>query len=117
MRVKTVSSGVKLISGGIVSVILATYFHEHVAAILRFSQEGETRFIFLGLFLGGGLGFCGILITVIGFLLTPLGVERKSLLPVLCFLIAVVFIFFMLLLHSFTVKEHPRLLPGESITI
>jgi hypothetical protein len=117
MRRKTVRSGVRLISGGIVSVILATYFHEQIAAVFGFSHGGEARFIFMGLFWGGGLGFCGILITVVGFLLSPVGLEKKSLLPALCFLFGVIIIFFLLLIHSFTVKEHPRLRPGETITI
>lgn len=107
----------RLISGGIVSVILATYFHEQIAAIFGFSHGGEARFIFMGLFWGGGLGFCGILITVVGFLLSSVGLEKKSLLPALCFLFGVIIIFFLLLIHSFTVKEHPRLRPGETITI
>jgi MFS family permease len=108
---------VRLISGGIVSVILATYFHEQIAAIFRFSHGGEARFIFLGLFCGGVLGFCGILVTVIGFLLSSIGVDNKSLLPALCFLFGVIIIFFLLFLRSFSVEEHPRLRPGETITI
>jgi uncharacterized membrane protein required for colicin V production len=117
MRKKTIRSGLKLISGGIVSVVLATYFHEQIASLFRLSQDAETRFIFMGLFCGGGLGFCGILITVIGFLLSPNGLENKSLLPALCFLFGIIVIFFLLLVHSFTVNEHPRLRPGETITI
>ena len=117
MRKRTVRYGVKLISGGIVSVILATYFHEQIAGLFRLSQGTEARFIFVGLFWGGVLGFCGILVTVIGFLLSPFGLEKKSLIPALCFLLGVIIIFFLLLIHSFSGTEHPRLRPGETITI
>ena len=117
MRKKTVRYGVKLISGGIVSVTLATYFHEQIATLFRFSQGAEAHFIFIGLFWGGVLGFCGILVTVIGVLLPPLSLENKSLLPALCFLFGVIIIFFLLFIHSFTARDQPRLRPGETITI
>jgi hypothetical protein len=117
MRRKTVRYGVRLISCGIVSVILATYFHEQIATLFRLSQDAEARFIFMGLFWGGVLGFCGIMVTVIGFFLSPFGIENKSLLPAICFLFGVIIIFFLLFMHSFSVKGLPRLRPGKTITI
>ena len=117
MRRKTVRYGVRLVSGGIVSVILATYFHEQLADLFRLSEGAEARFIFMGLFWGGVLGFCGIMVTIIGFFLSPFGVEKKSLLPAICFLFGVIIIFFLLFMHSLSVKEQPRLRPGKTITI
>lgn len=117
MRRNTVKSGLKLISGGIVAVILATFFHEQLARLLFLSPGGETRFIFLGLFWGGVLGFCGILVTIIGFLRAPAGERQVRLLPALITLIAVIVIFFILLFGSFRGSQQPRLRPGETITI
>ena len=116
MRRSTVKSGLKLIVGGVVSVILATFFHEQVAALLFFSPGGGTEFVFLGLFAGGVLGFSGILVTVFGFLRAPAG-EKVRLLPTLVTLIVVVLLFFILLSFSFRSTEQPRLRPGETITI
>lgn len=117
MRRSTVKSGLRLVVGGIVSVILATFFHEQAAALLFFPPGGETSFVFLGLFWGGVLGFCGILVTVLGFLRAPAGGERVRLLPTLVTLVVVVLIFFILLSLSLRKTEQPRLRPGETITI
>lgn len=117
MRRSTVKSGLRLLIGGVVLVILAAFFHEQVATILFLSPGSESQFIFFGLFWGGVLGFCGILVTVLGFLRPPAGGERKSLLPSLVILIVVVLVFFILLYFSFRSSEQPRLRPGETITI
>lgn len=117
MRRSTVKSGLKLIIGGVVAVILATFFHEEMAWLLFLSPGGETQFVFWGLFWGGVLGFIGILLTVLGFLRAPAGEQRVSLRPVLVALIVSILLFFLLLFVTFRSPEQPRLRPGETITI
>lgn len=111
-------AGLRLIVGGIVAVILATFCHDQIAALFMFSPGGETRFIYLGLFWGGVFGFCGILVTIIGFLRTPGGGGKENLFPTVLFLVFAVLLFFILLWASFrNPYEQPRLRPGETITI
>ncbi|HTG82437.1 MAG TPA: hypothetical protein VL949_10870 [Geobacteraceae bacterium] len=117
MRRTTVGSGLKLIIGGVVAVILASFFHDQLATLLFLSPAGETELIFLGLFWGGVLGFCGILVTVIGFLRASGGERRINLLRSVIALIMVVLLFFILLFATFRNPEPRRLRPGETITI
>jgi hypothetical protein len=117
MRRNTVKSGLRLITGGIVAVILATFFHEQMAGLLFLSPGGETQFIFLGLFWGGALGFSGIVVTVIGFLRAPAGERQVRLGATVIALLVVIVIFFVLLVVTFKSTEQPRLRPGETITI
>ena len=117
MRRSTVKSGLRLIIGGIVAVILASFFHEQLAELLFLSPAGETEFIYLGLFWGGVLGFCGILVTIIGFLRAPAGEQRVNLFSSVITLIVVILLFFILLFVTFRNPEQPRLRPGETITI
>ncbi len=117
MRRKTVKSGLKLIVGGIVAVILATFYHDLVARFFFLSPGGETQFVYLGLFWGGVLGFCGILVTIIGFLRVSTAEQKVSLLPTLAALIIAILVFLYLLFGSFKSQEQPQLRPGETITI
>ncbi|HEX8961316.1 MAG TPA: hypothetical protein VF775_07060 [Geobacteraceae bacterium] len=117
MRRITVKYGLKMIVGGIVAVILATFYHDQVARVLLLSPDGETQFVYLGLFWGAVLGFCGILVTVIGFLRAATAEQKVNLLPVLAALIIAVLIFFYLLFGWIRSPEEPRVRPGETITI
>ena len=117
MRRSTVKSGLRLIIWGIVSVILATFFHQEVANLLFLSPGGEDQLVYLGLFWGGTLGFLGIIVIVSGFLRTSTGERKEKLLPTLALLMLLILTFFVLLLVSFRTPEHPRLRPGETITI
>lgn len=117
MRRITIKSGLKLITGGVVAVILAAFFHEQIARLLFLSPAGQAQFVFLGLFWGGVLGFCGILVAVIGFLRAPAGERGVRLLPSVVALMVAVVVFFILLFLSFRNSEQPRLRPGETITI
>ncbi|HLO25058.1 MAG TPA: hypothetical protein VK187_03025 [Geobacteraceae bacterium] len=117
MRRSTVRSGLRLIITAVVSVILAAFFHDDIAALLSLSPGGETQFIFLGLFWGGVFGFCGILVTVIGLLRAPGREHEVGLLRSMIILVALVLLFLYLLLNSFNQPERPQLRPGETITI
>ena|ERR1039457_7433231 len=117
MRRNTVKQGLKLVIGGIVAVILATFYHQKIASVLFLSPGGEIELIYLGLFWGGVLGFCGILLTILGFFRAPMGEQGVNLRFSVLTLIILVCVFFILLFLSFGSEEKPRLRPGETITI
>lgn len=117
MRRKTIKQGLKLVIGGIVAVILVTFFHQNLASFLFLSPGGEIELIYLGLFWGGVLGFCGILLTIFGFFRAPMGEKVVSLRFSVLTLVLLICLFFILLFFSFGNTEKPRLRPGETITI
>jgi hypothetical protein len=117
MRRSIVKSGLKLIIAAVALVILAAFFHDHVAALFFLSPGGETQFIFLGLFWGGVLGCSGIVVTIVGLLRGPAGERAVNLLKPLVILAAFILLFVYLLLTSFNQPERPQLRPGETITI
>ena len=117
MRRSTVNSGLKLIIAAVILVILAAFFHEQTAAFFFLSPDGETQFIFLGLFWGGVFGFCGITVAIVGLLRAPGGEYAVRLARPIIILAALVLLFLFLLFSSFSAPEHPQLRPGETITI
>ena len=117
MRRQTVTYGIRLVSGGIAAVILATFFHEQLAALLLLSSGGELQFIFLGLLFGGILGFSGILVAVAGFLLASGRGPQPRILPSLVLLIVLVVLFFILIFLPFGASRQPPLRPGDTVII
>jgi hypothetical protein len=118
MRKKTVKSGLKFMLAGIICVIIATFFSAEAANILLLGIGGEVRITFLGFFLGGVCGGCGILVAATG-LLQAGGVERDvRLVPTVVLLVSMVVLFFVLAYNSLTATpEAPPLQRGESISI
>ena len=117
MRKKTVKTGFNLILAGVVSLILATFYHGHIARLLLLSQGGETIFVLLGFLVGGAAGCLGILVVLAGMLLGP-GKEQGIRLSYTVILLAsalVIYIFLSFL--SITGTEPSGLEPGETITI
>ncbi|MGA2151309.1 MAG: hypothetical protein ABSG48_03985 [Geobacteraceae bacterium] len=117
MRKRTIKSGLNLILAGIVSLILATFCHEHIARLFFLSPDSETIFIYLGFFSGGMFGCIGILATVAGLVRSSGERPAVSLSYTLILLAAAFIIYFFLLYSSFTSSEPPKLRPGETITI
>ncbi len=117
MRRSTVRTGIRLLIAAVAAVILAAFFHGTVADALALTPGGETQFVYLGLFWGGVLGFCGILVSLVGLLRAPGGQAVPGLLRPLAVLAILVLLFFYLLLTSFNRPERPELRPGETITI
>ena len=117
MRRSSVNSGLRLIIIAVASIILAAFFHDTVASLLFLNPGGETEFIFLGLFWGGIIGFCGIVVTLVGLLRAPAPERAASILKPLVVLSALVILFMYLLFSSWTAPEQPTLRPGETITI
>jgi hypothetical protein len=117
MRSRTVKTGLDLIIAAVVLVILAAFYHEQIAQILSLAPHSEIRFIFLGLLCGGGFGFCGITVAVLGLLRSPGSGVRVSLVKPVSILALLVLLFVFLLFSSFNTPENPKLRPGETITI
>jgi hypothetical protein len=117
MRKRTVKTGSNLLLAGVVSLILATFYHGHVARLLLLSPGGETVFIFLGFLVGAGAGSLGILLTLAGVVLAP-GKEQEVRLSYTLILLASAIVIYLLLSYlSLTSSEPTRLEPGDTITI
>jgi hypothetical protein len=117
MRKRTIKLGLKLILAGVVSLILATFYHEHIARLFLLSPDSETIFIWLGFFSGGILGCLGIMVTMTGLVRSAGEGPSVRLTYTLILLSASLIIYFYLLYASFITPEPARLLPGETITI
>ena len=117
MRKKTIKLGLNLITAGIVLLILATFFHENVAAVFSLSTTVEARFVYISLFWGSAAGCIGIVVAAIGILRSEKYHDQVYITPSLIVLAAVIMLFFFLLFSSFQNPAHPRLHPGETIVI
>jgi hypothetical protein len=117
MRKRTVKTGCNMLLAGVVSLILATFYHGHVARLLQLSPGGETVFVFLGFLVGAGAGSLGILLALAGVVLAP-GKEQEVRLSYTLILLASAIVIYLFLSYlSLTSSEPPRLEPGETITI
>lgn len=117
MRKRTVKTGFNLILAGVVSLILATFYHGHVARLLLLSPGGETVFVLLGLLAGAGAGSIGILVAMAGVVLGPGKGQEVRLSYTVILLASALVIYFFLSYLSLTGTEQPMLEPGETITI
>lgn len=117
MRKSTVKLGLNCIIAAIVSITLASYFHQEIARLVFLSGEAEARFVFLGLFWGGILGGLGVVIVSFGFLRAPSAEHNNQLKSTILVLIAVSILFFVLFFSFFKSLEPTRSRPDETITV
>ncbi len=117
MRKVTVKTGLYLLLAAVISLILATFFHEQAARFFLLSPEGEIVLIYLGFFWSGIFGCLGILVTVIGMVRSAGRGAEVRLTPVVILLAAALFYYFFLFYTSLTSTEPPKVRPGETITI
>jgi len=117
MRKKTVRSGIRFISAGVVCLMAATFFHAELARLLFLGMAGESTLTFLGFFLSGMFGGCGVLVAAAGLLLSGADQPRVRLAPSLALLFTLVVLFFVFAYTSITTPSPPMLHPGESINI
>ena len=110
-------TGLNLILAGVVPLILATYYHEHIARLLFLPPAGETALVYLGFFWGGVCGCLGILVTVTGLVRSGGKGSEVRLTSTVIQLAAAIILYFFLLYSSFTSHAPPKLNPGETITI
>jgi len=119
MRKRTVRSGLKFMLAGIICVIVASFFPAQAADILLLGVGGEVRITFLGFFLGGVCGGCGVLVTATGLVQAGGNDRSVRLFPTVAMLFTAVVLFFVLAYTSFTrpLPEAPPLQRGQSISI
>jgi hypothetical protein len=118
MRKKTVRSGVRFITFGILCLMVVTFFHAQLSTIFFLGYGGDAHVTLLGFFLGWLFGGLGVVIAAAGLLLQGRGDEsRLRLAPSVLVLLTVVFLFFFLVYNSFTQPPSPQLQRGQSITI
>ncbi len=118
MRKTTVRRGLRCITLGMLCVLTVTFFHDELSRVFFLGFGGEAHVTFLGFFLGGIFGGCGVLVAAAGMLLPGrAGEARVRLAPSILLLFGVIFLFFFLVYNSFSVPRTPQLPPGESITI
>lgn len=106
------------ILAGMVVVIIATFFHDEAAWLLRLSAAKEVQFTFMGLVFGGIIGGVGVLISALGLLQGATLSDRNiRLIPSLLLLSVTLILFFALFYSTLTSPEPLRLRPGETVTI
>lgn len=119
MRKRTIRSGLRFVLAALILIILASYFHAGISDFFAFSVNAEERFYSLGIFLAAAAGGYGVVLTVLGFVLS--GDNRDTgvrLLPVFLLIAMAFMLFFWLLISSFNETSNPRYLrPGDTITI
>jgi hypothetical protein len=85
------------------------------------TPAAESRIYNLGMFWAAAIGGYGVVLTVFGFVLSPLKKDVQiRLLPIFLGISAMVFLFFYLLSTSIDAPardEQQRVRPGETITI
>ena len=118
MRKRTVRSGLRYMTFGILSVLVVTFFSSQLAHVLWLGFFGEARLTLFGFFLGGIFGGLGVVVTAAGLLLPggP-GDARLKLVPSVLALIGVVCLFVFLFYNSLATPPVPQLPAGESIRI
>lgn len=118
MRKKTVRSGLRFITAGLLCLLAGTFFPAQLGRLFLLGFDGEAHVTLLGFILGWIFGGCGVLIAAAGLLLQGGADEaRLRLAPSIMLLISVIALFCFLVFSSFTVPQTPQLPPGESITI
>ena len=117
MRKKTVRSGIRFISAGVICLMAATFFSSELASLLFLGIGGEATITFSGFFLAGMFGGCGVLVAAAGLLQSGVDQPRVRLVPPLVLLLSLIVLFFVLAYTSITTPRPPMLQPGESINI
>lgn len=121
MRKRTVRSGMRLVMAALIMIILASFYHVPLSDLFSLSPSSESRFYQLGMFWAAAIGAYGVVVTVFGFLLSPLKDDvHIRILPVFLGISALILLFFYLLSSSIGTPardEQRRVRPGETITI
>lgn len=111
----------RLVMTALILIVLASFYHVQLSDLFSLSPAAESRIYRLGMFWAAAIGGYGVVVTVFGFVLSPLRNDTQiRLLPVVMGISAMIFLFFYLLSSSINapaVDEQRRLRPGETITI
>lgn len=119
MRKRTIRKGLRLVLAALLLIIFVSYYYAGIADLFALSISAEERFYSLGILSAAAIGGYGVVLTVLGFVLT--GDARDTgvrLLPVYLFIAIAITLFFWLLISSLNNTSNPRKLrPNETITI
>lgn len=111
----------RLVMAALVLIVLASFYHVQFSDLFSLSSAAESRIYRLGMFWAAAIGGYGVVMTVFGFVLSPLKNDaRVRLMPLFLGISALIFLFFYLLSSSFDAPardEQRRVRPGETITI
>lgn len=121
LRKRTVRNGMRLVIAALILIIIVSFYHLQIADLFFLSIEAENRIYRLGIFWAAAIGSYGVVVTAIGFALSPQKNDfQVRLLPVFVLIFVFVFLFFYLLatsIESPSREKQPRVRPGETITI
>ncbi len=105
----------------LILIVLASFYHVQLSDLFSLSPAAESRIYRLGMFWAAAIGGYGVVVTVFGFVLSPLRNDTQvRLLPLFLSISVMILFFFYLLTSSINapaVDEQRRLRPGETITI
>lgn len=111
----------RLVMAALILIILASFYHGQLSDLFSLSQAAESRIYRLGMFWAAAIGGYGVVVTVFGFVLSPLKNDAHvRIMPVFLGISALILIFFYLLSSSIEApdrEEQRRVRPGETITI
>ena len=106
MRKRTIRNGLRFVLTALLLTTLVSFYHAALADFLSLSITAEERLYSLVVFMSAALGGYGVVVAVF------------RLLPLSLLILATVFLFFYLLVASFSNPSRPeRLGPNETITI
>lgn len=121
MRKRTVRNGMRLVMAALILILLASFYHVQISDLFTLSPAAESRVYRLGIFWAAAIGGYGVVLTTLGFLLSPLKNDVQiRLLPLALTISAMIFLFFYLLSSAIETPsrdDQRRLRPGETITI
>ena len=121
MRKRTVRNGMRLVMAALILIVLASFYHVQLSDLFSLSPAAESRIYRLGMFWAAAIGGYGVVVTVFGFVFSPLKNDAQvRLLPIFLSISAMIFLFFYLLSSSIDAPardEQRRVRPGETITI
>jgi nitrate/nitrite transporter NarK len=121
MRKRTVRNGMRLVMAALILIVIASFYHVQLSDLFSLSPAAESRIYRLGMFWAAAIGGYGVVVTVFGFVLSPLKNDSQvRLLPIFLGISAMIFLFFYLLSYSIDAPagdEQRRVRPGETITI
>jgi hypothetical protein len=111
----------RLVMAALILIVLASFYHGQISELLSLSSAAESRIYRLGMFWAAAIGGYGVVVTALGFALSPLKNDVNiRLMPIFFAISAMIFLFFYLLSSSINTppgEEQRRLRPGETITI
>src|SRR6266704_6944930 len=111
----------RLIMAAMILIVMASFYHIELSDLFSLSPASESQFYRLGIFWSAAIGGYGVMMTVLGFALSPRKDDAQvRLLPIFLCIFAMLFLFFYLLSSSINAPardEQRRLRPGETITI